>query len=1220
MGQLVVQKEKQLLDKILKLNPLFLQNEDLEAAEKSKEIGKKVLEKEFAIGFCGHFSAGKSSMINKLVGEDILPSSPIPTSANLVKIRAGEEYARVYFKKGKPRLYPAPYDYETVKNHCKDGDKIQSLEISHRGSAFLESVTVMDTPGIDSTDDAHRIATESALHLADLVLYVMDYNHVQSELNFLFAKELTDAGKELYLVVNMIDKHREEELSFSDFQESVARSFSDWGVSPKGIFYTSLREPDMPQNEFGRLRAFLKDRIQQRDQLLPQSAYKSLVKISEDHIHFLTTQAEEKLEVLETELEEVPQAQWQELEGKKVQASKKLVQLKRQQELAAAEFNSELEEILKNAYLMPFQTRELAESYLKGMQPDFKAGLFFAKQKTMQERAERLERFYQDLSEKVQAQLDWHIKEYLLKLLKEKGIADSNLLARAQEFKTDFRKELLGETIKTGAVVSGDYVLNYTNDVAEALKRAVRSQLSSFREEYSSAVKKQTDHETAVAKEEEDHLGRLVNAYKKWISVKEWLAYSSERIFDILYGESQANLSEKEALSFFREEMDEEVWEGTDYQKLSEKESVIDENSGTTELQAVQETKMENPHHELEKLVAKLRRTAGKLKDLPGLKKSAKELGEKARRLENQQFTVALFGAFSAGKSSFANALIGENLLPVSPNPTTAAINKIKPASEEHPHGTVTVKVKEGRELLEEVNRSLALFGHSANDLSEAGNKIESIQEIETTGGAERLHYSFLQAFAKGLPQFETKFGEMFETDLDSFRGYVADEEKSCFVEYIEVYYDCELTREGITLVDTPGADSINARHTGVAFDYIKNSDAILFVTYYNHAFSKADREFLIQLGRVKDTFELDKMFFIVNAIDLAGSEDEMMSVLHYVEEQLVHYGIRKPHMFPVSSLQALKEKAGGNRGEKRFQAFEKAFYSFIAKDLRKMAMDSAEGKWLQSVELLEKLIQSAEEGQEEKAKKLTHLENERRRVRELIGTKSTSFLQNQLYQEIDELVYYIKQRVFFRFGEFFRESFNPALLKDDGRDLKKALQTALDDLLTSLGYDLLQEVRASSLRVEAHISRSLADFQESLAQELMEMNQNLSFSAWEGNEFASIDFEGPFKEIDRGQFKKALGLFRNPKTFFEKNEKVRMSEELEKLLQSPADLYLESQNQVLKDHYTLAINQLSANLLTDYTEQAEEYFIGVESALAVDFPVGTLKKTLGTIQSIRHE
>ncbi|WP_234447187.1 dynamin family protein, partial [Virgibacillus salexigens] len=38
-------------------------------------------------------------------------------------------------------------------------------------------------------------------------------------------------------------------------------------------------------------------------------------------------------------------------------------------------------------------------------------------------------------------------------------------------------------------------------------------------------------------------------------------------------------------------------------------------------------------------------------------------------------------------------------------------------------------------------------------------------------------------------------------------------------MEAIDLYYDCELTRQGIRLVDTPGADSVNARHTNVAFE-----------------------------------------------------------------------------------------------------------------------------------------------------------------------------------------------------------------------------------------------------------------------------------------------------------------------------------------------------------------------------------------------------------------
>ena len=115
---------------------------------------------------------------------------------------------------------------------------------------------------------------------------------------------------------------------------------------------------------------------------------------------------------------------------------------------------------------------------------------------------------------------------------------------------------------------------------------------------------------------------------------------------------------------------------------------------------------------------------------------------------------------------------------------------------------------------------------------------------------------------------------------------YVAEESRSCFVSEIELYYECALTRQGIVLVDTPGADSVNARHTGVAFNYIKNADAVLFVTYYNHAFSQADRQFLMQLGRVKDQFELDKMFFLVNAADLAADQEELAGVLKHVEHE----------------------------------------------------------------------------------------------------------------------------------------------------------------------------------------------------------------------------------------------------------------------------------------------------------------------------------------------
>jgi ribosome biogenesis GTPase A len=109
--------------KLLAAYEYLIEHSDQENAEKVKQLAGKFVNEEFTIAFCGHFSAGKSKMINRLVGENLLPSSPIPTSANLVKVKAGEEYAKVVFKSGKPRLYLAPYDYKMVKNYCKDGDQ-----------------------------------------------------------------------------------------------------------------------------------------------------------------------------------------------------------------------------------------------------------------------------------------------------------------------------------------------------------------------------------------------------------------------------------------------------------------------------------------------------------------------------------------------------------------------------------------------------------------------------------------------------------------------------------------------------------------------------------------------------------------------------------------------------------------------------------------------------------------------------------------------------------------------------------------------------------------------------------------------------------------------------------------------------------------------------------------------------------------------------------------
>lgn len=1192
--------------KIAALHQFFKNNGDTETADKAKQLGKKLFNQEYAIAFCGHFSAGKSSMINKIIGENLLPSSPIPTSANLVKIKSGDEYAKVYFKEGTPRLYPAPYNYEKVKSYCKDGDAIESIEISHKTNKLPTNACIMDTPGIDSTDDAHRVATESALHLADIIFYVMDYNHVQSELNFLFTKELTEAGKELYLVINQIDKHQEEELSFNDFKNSVKDSFAAWGVNPTEIFYTSLKEEKHEHNRFSQLQQFIQSKLAQRESLLPVSISHSLAKLTEEHNKFLVEKDRGKLKDYEEQLSSLSQEEQQQLPKRVEKIDGELQELFSKVDEKEIDFENGINKILKNAYLMPFETRELAETYLQSTQSDFKVGLFFSKQKTEQERNERLERFLADFQDKVTSQLSWHLKEFIGNALKTEEVNDPNLHSRVQALTVTITKEMLASAVKDGARLSGDYVLNYTSDVADIAKKAARQEVMKLKETFIEIIKKSNEGTIDDLQKNRNHLSNLLDAWLKKQEILDNHTVLLMQMEKLISGQFEQDFVE----NIFKE-ITEEKEKLEIINELEEDLEIKKENELATnqiETQVTNETRKEDSN-KLEKVVRKLQYSARELHQLPGFKKISSLLSDKADRLQRQGFTVALFGAFSAGKSSFANSLIGEKLLPVSPNPTTAAINKIMPIDEEHSHGLVKVQLKKADVLFEEINRSLAVFEFQAKDFDEALAHIEKIiGEITSFDAHEKTHISFLTAFHKGFDSYRNQLGETIETDIDEFREYVANEEKSCLVELIEVYYDCKLTRKGITLVDTPGADSINARHTGVAFDYIKNSDAILFVTYYNHAFSKADREFLIQLGRVKDTFELDKMFFIVNAVDLANSDEEKNEVLNYVKDQLIKYGIRMPSLFPVSSLLAIKEKLEQTKEYKSgINFFEEKFYSFITHDLTDITINSALVEWERAIEQLRSFIHSANTDNEKKQEKLVALQSEHGQIESKLNNQPLEILVQRLNQEIEELTYYIKQRVFLRFSDFFKEAFNPSVLKDDGRNLRKAIQHALDDFLEDFGFDFAQELRATTLRVESFIGKLMDDTHKTIQNDLSKLNPELSFSQHQLSKMDGLEFQNAFFELDRDMFKKVLSLFKNPKSFFENNEKRYLQDALQEVLQTPTDEYLENEKVRLISYYNVELGKAFDLLNTRFKEEATEYYEGLYATLSNEIPVQQL-------------
>jgi predicted GTPase len=1193
-------KEKQSLQqwmaKLLYLHDAMTQKGDYINAEKVKQLIKKVYNEEFVIAFCGHFSAGKSSMINELIGEAILPASPIPTSANLVRVKSGREYARVYYKNEPPVEYPAPYNYDEIKSYCKDGDAIQSIEISHATDRLPKGVVIMDTPGIDSTDDAHRLATESALHLSDVVFYTMDYNHVQSELNFQFTKELTDHGKSVYLIVNQIDKHREEELSFADFKQSVVQAFRDWNVEVEEIFFTSLKQPDLPNNEFNRLFNFLQKLFREKDERFVSGIKTALKQLLRDHLFFMQEQDAYEEEQLKARLHD--EIKLDDLSERINRIEQEIKAVEKQGEEIERQFTAELNNVLEHAYIMPFETRELARAFLESMQPDFKVGLLFTKAKTAAEREKRLLSFYENVKEKVHTNMEWHVRELLVRYLKEHGMEDSDLLKEAQQLAVPFTADMLTSIIKKGAGVTGDYILTYTSDVANEFKRLYRDKAMRLFEQIIMKWRESAEAEIKALQSRLNKEQEQLNIQARLEELSQLRKEAYEKLVEAMEGDVPLQEHTDERIAGLVAETfvigASKQQENAANAKKTEECQTNEEESGKTAAK-----------FETEKAIADLYHTVNLIKDVKGMKRFIRELNEKAQRLKNRSFTVALFGAFSAGKSSFANALIGEKVLPVSPNPTTATINKIVPPTADNPHGTVIVQLKTREQILKDLQTSLRYFNLKPETLDEAFELSKKALQIVSVDAREKPHYSFIKAVVHGYDALQNRLGEMLRVDLEAFQEYVADETKACFVEWIELYYNCPLTQQGITLVDTPGADSVNARHTGVAFEYIKSADAVLFVTYYNHAFSRADREFLIQLGRVKDTFSMDKMFFIVNAADLAHSHDELKNVLAYVEEQLVRFGIRNPRLYPLSSRFALEEKTG-NRSEASYgilsesgiRRFEADFHHFIIDELTALAITNAYAEIKRVRKIIAEFIAEAQLDINAKQEKLQKIMQEQEEIKKLFNAGATETDFNALEQETSELVYYIKQRIFLRFGDWFKETFNPAVLREDVRDVKKALESCLQELLSSIGFDLAQEMRATSLRVENFISRQLQERFARLQLKAASIHSGIAFSDLENYEFESPEFEIGLQNMDLSRFKKALAHYKNAKSFFELDQKRVMREGLEKQLQEPVSEYLHENGRRLlhayREQYEKAIKMLHHYL----EQQSTEYFAGLISAL----------------------
>lgn len=124
----------------------------------------------FMLVVAGEYNAGKSSLINALLGRSVLPEGPTPTTAEVTKLK----YADV----------PTP---PTLDEHGV-------MVLGEPVGVLASRLQIVDTPGTNAIDRNHEALTKNFLPLCDIVLFVTSADRPFSESERLFLESIRTWG------------------------------------------------------------------------------------------------------------------------------------------------------------------------------------------------------------------------------------------------------------------------------------------------------------------------------------------------------------------------------------------------------------------------------------------------------------------------------------------------------------------------------------------------------------------------------------------------------------------------------------------------------------------------------------------------------------------------------------------------------------------------------------------------------------------------------------------------------------------------------------------------------------------------------------------------------------------------------------------------------------------------------------------------------------------
>jgi GTPase Era involved in 16S rRNA processing/S-ribosylhomocysteine lyase LuxS involved in autoinducer biosynthesis len=177
-------------------------------------IQQKLDTNRFYLAVLGQFKRGKTTLINALLGYELLPTSIIPLTSIITIIQYGESLkVIVLFNDGSITEIPLKdlSLYITEQGNPKNQKNVKHVEISYPSDFLKDGLLLIDTPGVGSVYENNTDTTYSFLPKVDAAIFLVTVDPPISQSELTFLQDIKQDIGAVFIILNKIDYVREKE-------------------------------------------------------------------------------------------------------------------------------------------------------------------------------------------------------------------------------------------------------------------------------------------------------------------------------------------------------------------------------------------------------------------------------------------------------------------------------------------------------------------------------------------------------------------------------------------------------------------------------------------------------------------------------------------------------------------------------------------------------------------------------------------------------------------------------------------------------------------------------------------------------------------------------------------------------------------------------------------------------------------------------------------------